>query len=261
MEDKNGPFGVRVVDDPNAEYYVVIGIFKNFSGYSKANFVSDSAIMDSNYENLDNFKLQDLFFGAHKFKNAESAIKIAEKYYDYYGTHSNLFAVYGITQDDTRIIWYQDGFYEYVGEAKSVHGDNWFYGIVDFPKIKEEFSSTKAPILFQGNKHSSALALNDLGVFPRENVILKYQVSKQDTTIVYYYTNPRSLDTAVSRLARLYSEGEREKYEESKIKKLKAREHDILRRAQGHYELSEYAMNERNVPQWLRSLARYGTNE
>ena len=256
------PDAVQVIDDPDADYYVAVGLFDNFNGMSKANFISEADIRTNEMDDLADYKMQDLFYGAYHFEDLSPAVEIATKYYQYYGTKSQLYAVYGVKDDKPTLIWYQDGFYSYIGKSQIAHGDNWFYGIVDFPKVKEDFSKEDAPILLRGRSLNDQL-LPSLGGFPRELVVAQYDIvhNSEPTVYMYYYEDPHAFDTAMSRLARLEARALENAYNLEDIKKAIFKQRSILSRATSVVELTDYAKNEKQVPGWLRSLARYGRND
>ena len=189
-------------------------------------------------------------------------MEIIKQYYQYYGTESQRYAVYGVNNDTVKLVWYHDGFYSYIGKSQSEHGDNWFYGIVDFNVLKEDFEQQNAPILFKGQTLNESI-VPTIGGFPRDLVIAQYgRVHNGERTIyLYYYQDPHAFDTAMSRLARLESQTLKNAYNIENIKKSIMKQNSLLERATDSIELTDYAKNEKQVPAWVRSLARYGRND
>lgn len=256
------PNAIQVVDDPDAEYYVAVGLYDNFNGMSKANFISSADIKTESTDKLANYKLQDLFYGAYHFKNLTLAVEIIDKYYQYYNTNLQRYAVYGVKNSNVELIWYQDGFYSYIGKSQSEHGDNWFYGIVDFQRVKNDFSKENAPLLFRGRSLNDYM-MPTIGGFPRESVVVQYDKVKngEATVYLYYYKDPHAFDTVMSRLARLESQMLENVYDLEVIKKSIMKQNSLLERSTDVIALTNYAKNEKQVPAWLRSLARYGRND
>lgn len=256
------PDAIQVIDEPDADYYVAVGLYDNFNGMSKANFISSADVQTESDDELADYKMQDLFYGAHHFNDLPSAVEIIKQYYQYYGTESQRYAVYGVNNDTVKLVWYHDGFYSYIGKSQSEHGDNWFYGIVDFNVLKEDFEQQNAPILFKGQTLNESI-VPTIGGFPRDLVIAQYgRVHNGERTIyLYYYQDPHAFDTAMSRLARLESQTLKNAYNIENIKKSIMKQNSLLERATDSIELTDYAKNEKQVPAWVRSLARYGRND
>lgn len=255
---KKLPRAVQLDESLKFDSYIVVGLFKNFNGFSKANFVSDASITNLNEEELANYKLQDYYYSAHHFSDLQSAINIAEKYYMYYETKSQLFSVYGIENNIPKLIWYQDGFFEYIGESTAIHGENWFYGIISCKDIKSQFSIDSAPIILKKRKFDNGLIIPCLLAFPRESILVQFQDNEDTADYVFYFENANLFNTILSRLMRIYCQTLKNQYDESTTKRLIPKYKMILKKNAQCFKLTDYGMNEKEVPAWVRGLVKYG---
>lgn len=254
------PQSITISESPEFLSYIVIGLFDNFKGISKALFVTDSSTTIENDLNANNFKLQEYFYEAYHFETLNSAIKVANNYYTYYGTHSQLFAIYGLSHNGKKpkLVWYQDGYFDYLTQTKKKYENNWFYGIIKYSKLRSSFDIDKAPIIFHGQG-----IMSSLGIFPRDRIVSEanWHDGQSKLDMLYKLEKFSAFDTLVSRLSRIYTQYEKDKYEEEKVLKLSKRKKVLLAGATESFDLSQSVKNEQDAPDWIKSIARYGRND
>lgn len=252
--------GDTQLEDPSGyEDFIVSAIYKNFDGYTKTNFVADADKVDNNVLNIANYQLKDMFFAAKKFENFELAKKIAHGYFQYYGIESQKYAIYGLNEgQNPKMIWYQDGYFEYRDQAKKAHDKGWFYKVLNFQKLYETFNHHDAPINMSAKDDNNALLVNNLGFYPRNLLIVSY--NDQGKFSLYMLDKKTAYDSYVSRFARLYSQLVQHKYEDNQVKVLSKRLDSFLSQISESFSYNGDTLNESDVPSWVRSLARYGRN-